>query len=149
MKTKSLFIAAAACLVALLSCSPSGSDDKGSDSGKKAYATITVNGETWPEAEISFYKVTVTDDQVPFRLILDAEKTRANTGYLYYSPQDEDESIMIQIIYREESKGQYSATLKEGKGEIKAKGDSQYEIDIDGTDNFGNKLVVKGVANGS
>ncbi|MBP5382686.1 MAG: hypothetical protein J6Y45_04975 [Bacteroidales bacterium] len=149
MKAKSLFIAAAACLIALLSCSPSGSDENGSDSGKKAYATITVNGETWPEAEISFYKATISEDQVPFRLILDAEKTRANTGYLFYNPEDEDDRIQIQIMYRESEKEGYHASLKEGKGEIKAKGDSQYEIDIDGTDDNGNKLVVKGVANGS
>ena len=146
MKAKLFFVAVAACLATLFSCSPSG-DENGS--GKKNYAKIVVNGETWPEAEISFYKATVTNDQIPFRLILDAEQTRANTGYLYYSPEDDEDNIMIDIMYRESSKEEYVAYLKEGKGKITKKNDSEYEIDIDGTDTKGNKLVVKGVAKGN
>lgn len=148
MKAKFHLLAVVACFAALLSCSPSG-DNNDSNSGKNTYSKIIVNGETWPEAEISFYKITVSDDQIPFRLILDAEQTRTNTGYLFYSPNDEKEKIQIQIMYRESTKDEYVATLKEGKCDIKAKGDSKYEIDIDGTDDNGNKLVVKGVANGS
>ena len=145
MKARLFLVAAAACLAALFSCSPS--DNNGDGSGKKNYAKIIVNGETWPEAEISFYKATVSDDQVPFRLILDAEKTRANTGYLIYSPEDEE--VTINITYRDSSKGNYYADMKIKQGSISKKSDTEYAIDIDGTDSEGNKLVVKGVAKGN
>ena len=145
MKARLFLVAAAACLAALFSCSPS--DNNGDGSGKKNYAKIIVNGETWPEAEISFYKATVSDDQVPFRLILDAEKTRANTGYLIYSPEDEE--VTINITYRDSSKVNYYADMKIKQGSISKKSDTEYAIDIDGTDSEGNKLVVKGVAKGN
>lgn len=145
MKTKLILVAAAACLAALFSCSPSENDDNGS--GKKNYAKIIVNGETWPEAEISFYKATVSDDQVPFRLILDAEQTRANTGYLFYSPEDEE--VTIDILYRDSAKGEYMADMKIKQGSISKKSDTEYAIDINGTDSEGNNLVVKGVAKGN
>ena len=145
MKARLFLVAAAACLAALFSCSPS--DNDGDGSGKKSYAKIIVNGETWPEAEISFYKAAISDDEVPFRLILDAEQTRANTGYLFYSPEDEE--VTIDIIYRDSAKGEYVADLKIKQGNITKKSDTEYAIDIDGTDSEGNKLVVKGVAKGN
>lgn len=145
MKARLILVAAAACLAALFSCSPSENDDNGS--GKKNYAKIIVNGETWPEAEISFSKATVSDDQVPFRLILDAEQTRANTGYLFYSPEDEE--VTIDILYRDSAKGEYMADMKIKQGSISKKSDTEYAIDIDGTDSEGNNLVVKGVAKGN
>lgn len=145
MKARLLLIAAATCLAALFSCSPS--DNDGDGSGKKSYAKVIVNGETWPEVEISFYKATISDDQVPFRLILDAEQTRANTGYLFYSPEDEE--VTIDIMYRDSSRGEYIADMKIKQGSISKKSDTEYAIDIDGTDSEGNNLVVKGVAKGN
>ena len=133
MNMKKFFIAVALAALTLISCDEIDNSGSGTE-----YATVTIGGQTWNKAEIMTYSALVSDDEITFNLVLDADTKRTTTGHLtYYS---DPKSITFEIS------GAYNSSMKEGTMSVKKVDDTHYSLNISGTDVKGNPVAIKGKA---
>ena len=135
-KLFTLLAATVAVALCLVSC-------KKDNAGSK-YGTANIGGVSWNSVELTYISTQIMEDYWIFRLVLDADTKRVNMGHIYYDLAIDE----LRVGAWGDAYGQedYIAELVSGKKEIKKVDDSHFSINIDGTDEVGNKLVVKGTA---
>ena len=130
---KKLLVAALAALTFVSCFEKENPDSAGSD-----YATVTMGGQTWNKAEIMTYSALISSEEITFNLVLDADGKRTTTGHVTYYTNPKSISFL-------DSTGYYSS-MDAGTMTVTKTDDKHYNVNFSGTDEDGNRLVIKGKA---